>query len=140
MVKKKQDRNPFSNDANHHHFLEEPLFLKIARGVGQAMTAQIYSPEDLIIHSYNKIVQMNAVLEKEKSFFGRIYNKIAGEDIISIALDGIVIQQLHDVVGIKPPILIEIQYQYNIEHNELRDLFAKAQKIIEKKRPKTKSH
>lgn len=72
MIERKEGSNPFSGNSRHHPLLEEPLLWKITRGVSQAMTALVYSSDDLIIHVSNKIVQMDAVLEKESSFFGRI--------------------------------------------------------------------
>ncbi|MEH6631443.1 MAG: hypothetical protein V7776_11470 [Halopseudomonas aestusnigri] len=138
MIERKEGSNPFPVNTKNYHLPEGSLFGKIARGVGRAMTALVYSPKDLSIHVSNKIVQMDDVLERENTFFGRIYNKISGEDITSIALDGVVIQQLHDVVGVKTPFSIEIQYQYNIDHNELRDLYARAKTIIDENTPESK--
>ncbi len=106
--------------------------------VTQAVSRWVLSEEDLLIHVSNKIVQMNDVLEKEKSFLGRLANKFTGGDLNSIVFDGLVIQQLHDVVGIKTPIPIEIQYQYDVDHNELRGLYSRAKKNIEENTPQPK--
>ena len=129
-MKKVEQHTPYWFDRKQSNQLEDGLFAPIARGVANAMSTLVYSPDNLLINVSNKIVQMDAVLEKEKSIFGRLSNKITGDNLSCILLDGIVIQQLHDVIGIKTPIHIEIKYQYNVDHIDLRNLYARAGKII----------
>ncbi|WP_419904938.1 hypothetical protein [Kiloniella sp.] len=127
-LKKKQEKS----------ILQDSFMLRIARGVGEAVSRLVYSPEDLLIHASNKLKLNEYVRKNETSFFGRISNKISGEDPNHITVDGIVITQLHNVLGIDTPNSIEIRYQYSVNHEELRDLYARAKKVIDKNTPEIK--
>ncbi|WP_085899432.1 hypothetical protein [Kiloniella majae] len=110
--------------------LEEPLNMKVARGYTQAVRTQEYSPENLLIHLSNRLNQLDQIREQEASFFGRLYNRMAGNDPRLITLDGTVIQQLYDTVEETPAITIDRQKLYEIDHAELRALYNQASQVI----------
>ncbi|KKJ78748.1 hypothetical protein WH95_01345 [Kiloniella litopenaei] len=110
--------------------LEEPISMKVARGYTQAVRAQEYSPENLLIHLSNQLKQIDQIRDRENTLFGRIYNKMAGDNPRIVTLDGTVIQQLYDTAEQTPPIIIERQKLYEIDHAELRELYKQASKVI----------
>ena len=118
---------------------QDSFTLNIARGAGDSLSRLIYSPEDLLIHVSNKLILNEDVRENEASFFGRISNKMSGEDPNHITLDGIVITQLYEILGMDIPKSVEIRYQYNVNHEELRDLYARAKIIIDENTPEPKA-
>ncbi|WP_417454619.1 hypothetical protein [Kiloniella sp.] len=109
--------------------LEEPLSMKVVRGYTQAIRAQEYSPENLLIHLSNQLKQIDQIRDRENTLFGRIYNKMAGDNPRIITLDGTIIQQLYDTVEETPIITIDRQKLYEIDHVELRTLYNKASQL-----------
>jgi len=110
--------------------LEEPISIKVARGYSQAVRAMEYSPENLLIHLSNQLNQIDQIRGRENTFFGRLYNRLAGDNPRIITLDGSFIQQLYDTVEQTPAITIERQKLYEVDHIELRELYKQASKVI----------
>ncbi|MBT4888143.1 MAG: hypothetical protein HON65_01130 [Rhodospirillales bacterium] len=120
----KKTKKVISNDSLH---------IRIAQGVGNAMMRLKFDPTNLLIHISNKLKILDWVIEKEKTFFGRLSNKIMGEELECVSLDGIVIKQLYEVVGKNPPMEIDLNASYKINHSTIRDLYDSAEKIINSK-------
>ena len=128
----KEDKNTGSWTKMTIERLYLPDFrLRVARAVGELASRWRYSDEELIVHVTNKVKHINLVIEKGSGFFGRLMNRMTREDPEYIVLDGLVVMQLHELIGQKPPVDIDINATYRAHHQEVRGLLERATKAVE---------
>lgn len=85
-----------------------------------------FDPEQLEVHVYNKIKLLDFAIERDQSFIGKLWNKFAGVETEVIDLDGIVIQQLFEIIGVEPPEPAEKSKSYGIHHQTVRLWYSRA--------------
>ncbi len=103
---------------------------QIVQGVTERLATMTYTPDNLLRHIAIKLNQIEPILKRDKTRFGRFINRFNGESPKYITIDGMVLIQLHEVLSEKPPFPIEAKNQYDIDHNDLRDLYTRAREIV----------
>ncbi len=112
--------------------LQDPGFLQdqVIQDVTELLATMTYTPDTLLQHIAIKLNQIEPILKKNKTLFGRLINKFNGENPKYIVIDGMVLIQLHEVLSEKIPFPIEAKNQYDVDHNDLRDLYTRAREIV----------
>ena len=85
-----------------------------------------YDRDELETTLANRIRQLNFLIERNKSFLGRLQNRITKAETERIELDGMVLQQLLEYVGADPMPKIRMQYSYSVPHKTVREWYALA--------------
>ncbi|MEH6631447.1 MAG: hypothetical protein V7776_11490 [Halopseudomonas aestusnigri] len=83
---------------------------RIVEGVTEHLATMTYTPENLLLHVAIKLNQIEPILKKSKTRFGRFINRFNGESSEYINIDGMVLIQLHEILGEALPISLEAKY------------------------------
>jgi hypothetical protein len=97
-----------------------------AHQAGELMRRLPFDPEQLEVHVSNKIKLLDVARESNQSFLGKFWNKIAGIETEKIELDGIVIKQLHEIIGEPVPSLTDPRGSFKMDHQIVRSWYSKA--------------
>ncbi len=96
------------------------FWLRTARRLGEAWAKFPFEYDELMVHVSNKIKLLDVTIARNSTFLGRMYNKITGEELDFVVLDGVVIKQLFDFMGEDPPMPVSLDSQYRVGHEDLR--------------------
>ena len=107
--------------------LPSSFWLRAARRGGEIWAKFPFEYDELLVHVSNKIKLLDICIKRNSTFLGRIFNKITGEEVDVIILDGIVVKQLFDIIGEDPPMLIKLSASYRVDHEDMRKWYALAE-------------
>jgi hypothetical protein len=102
------------------------FIIKIAHGIDDQFARLVYTDEELLAHVHNKLVWFEPILRRERHVIGRLWNRLLREQTQDIVLDGIVIRQLHELVGEAVPYGMKVNLRYLVHHEDVRSLKERA--------------
>ena len=72
----------------------------------------------------NRICQLNFLRDQNKTFLGRLINKLTKAQTERLELDGMIVKQLLETLGADPMPEVRLQYIYRIPHATVREWYA----------------
>lgn len=105
------------------------------------MSPLVCSYEDLLIHVSHKLKTTKSAIERNATFFGKIANKISGEELEDVVLDGLVLKQLYEIVALDNEPSADINTRYRIPYTQAKNLFERAvENVSANKDAKSRMH
>ena len=101
-------------------------YFKWRRELGHLVDRLRFEPEELEAHVWNKLKIFEVMKRREKTMGGRLYNQLAEDDRECILLDGIVVKQLFEIMGVEPSGRIEPKLIYRIGYNDVKEWYNQA--------------
>lgn len=120
MREAREDPESWEQKTINRLALADSFWLRVARRLGEAWARRPYDYDELMVHVSNKIKLLDVAIARNSTLPGRMYNKITGEDLDFVVLDGLVVKQLFDFIGEKPPIAVSVSSKYRVGHKDLR--------------------
>ena len=107
-------------------FQNEPIRRRNRIGRGYAiLTRRIpYEMDALEMVLANRICQLNFLRDRNKTFLGRLINKLTKAQTERLELDGMIVKQLLETLGADPMPEVRLQYIYRIPHETVREWYA----------------
>ncbi|MFD2205699.1 hypothetical protein [Kiloniella antarctica] len=129
IIKRHDNRNERERTLRH----PEPNTFRdsIVEGVTEHLATMTYTPENLLQHLAIKLNQVEPIIEKSKTRFGRFINYFNGENPDYITIDGMVLIQLYDILETAHPLPIVAKYQYDVDPHDLKEFYNRAKKIVQ---------
>ena len=94
--------------------------IRTSRRLGEIWATLPFEFDELMVHVSNKLKLLDVAINRNSTFFGRMYNKITGEELDFVVMDGIAVKQLFDMMGEEPPMPVDLKSQYRVGHEDLR--------------------
>ena len=101
-------------------------YVKWMRELGRHVDRLRFKPDELEAHVWNKLKLFEVMKRREKTMFGRLYNQIAETDRECILLNGVVVIQLFEIMGIESQKPIEPKLIYRIGYDDAAAWYAQA--------------
>jgi hypothetical protein len=102
------------------------FIIKIAHGIDDQFARLVYTDEELLAHVHNKLVWFEPILRRERHVIGRLWNRLLREHMEDVVLDGVVILQLHELIGERVPDGLKANMRYLVHHEDVRALKERA--------------
>lgn len=103
----------------------------VVEGLTEHLATMTYTPDNLLQHLAIKLNQIAPILKKSKTRFGRFINRFNGESAEYITIDGMVLIQLHEILGEALPAPLEAKYQYDVDPTDLKEFYNRAREIVQ---------
>ncbi|WP_125911762.1 hypothetical protein [Kiloniella majae] len=102
----------------------------ITHGVTKFLSTATYSPENLIIATEEKLKVMRGIIDRDRTFWGRLKNKFNGEKPDRILVDGGMLIQLFEVSKQTCPYTLTPNHQYTIPYSDFFELYRKLSLVL----------
>ena len=90
--------------------------------VRKAVTKLPTNDQEILIAASNRVKNIEYYREKESSFFGRISNRITGENIYEIETTGVELTRLHQLANQDPEYTLIPHEEYMAKYEEYKEL------------------
>ena len=115
------------------------FWIKVARGVGEAMQRLPYAEDELLVSLGNSLKLHELSVQESRSLWGRLMGLFTRRvDPDNIEIDGMRLQQLFVLAKSKPPREINVSKTYALDLTTFRSLLTTATENLNERAPSAK--